>query len=71
MSIFGFLRRKNKIGVAFGGGGAKGITHIGVIKAFQEFGLKFDYVAGTSVGSIMGAAYANDMKYEDILKIAK
>ena len=69
--IFNLFKRKIKIGVAFGGGGAKGITHIGVIKAFQEFGLDFDYVAGTSVGSIMGACYANNMKYDEILKIAK
>ena len=69
--IFNLFKRKIKIGVAFGGGGAKGITHIGVIKAFQEFGLNFDYVAGTSVGSIMGACYANNMKYDEILKIAK
>ena len=70
-NIFKLFKRKIKIGVAFGGGGAKGITHIGVIKAFQEFGLDFDYVAGTSVGSIMGACYANNMKYDEILKIAK
>ena len=70
-NIFNLFKRKIKIGVAFGGGGAKGITHIGVIKAFQEFGLNFDYVAGTSVGSIMGACYANNMKYDEILKIAK
>ncbi len=70
-NIFNLFKRKIKIGVAFGGGGAKGVTHIGVIKAFQEFGLDFDYVAGTSVGSIMGSAYANGMKYEEILKIAK
>lgn len=70
-NIFNLFKRKIKIGVAFGGGGAKGITHIGVIKAFQEFGLDFDYVAGTSVGSIMGACYANNMKYDEILKIAK
>ena len=45
------IGRKPKIGIAFGGGGARGFTHIGVIKAFEEYGLKFDYVAGTSVGS--------------------
>ena len=59
------------MGVAFGGGGAKGMAHIGVIKAFEEYGLDFDYVAGTSVGSIMGSAYASGMKSSEILKIAK
>ena len=70
-NIFDFFKRKYKIGLAFGGGGAKGMTHIGVIKAFEEFGLEFDYIAGTSVGSIMGAAYASEMKSSEILKIAK
>lgn len=69
--LLNFFRKKPKVGIAFGGGGARGLSHIGVIKAFQEFGLKFDYVAGTSVGSIMGAAYANDMSWHEIYDIAK
>ena len=71
MKLFDLFKKKIKIGVAFGGGGAKGMTHIGVMKAFEEYGLDFDYVAGTSVGSIMGAAYASGMKSNEILKIAK
>ncbi len=70
-NFFNLFKRKIKVGVAFGGGGAKGMAHIGVIKAFEEYGLDFDYVAGTSVGSIMGAAYASGMKSNEILKIAK
>ena len=70
-NFFNLFKRKIKVGVAFGGGGAKGMAHIGVIKAFEEYGLDFDYVAGTSVGSIMGAAYASGMKSSEILKIAK
>lgn len=66
-----FFRRKPKIGVAFGGGGARGFSHLGVIKAFEEFGLKFDYVCGTSVGSLVGALYANDMNYDQMYNIAK
>ncbi len=69
--LFNIFNRKPKIGVAFGGGGARGLSHIGVIKAFEEFGLEFDYVAGTSVGSIMGAAYANGMSSKEIYDIAK
>lgn len=69
--MFNIFKKKPKIGLAFGGGGARGLSHIGVIKAFQEFGLKFDYVVGTSVGSIMGAAYANDMSWKEIYDIAK
>ena len=70
-NFFSLFKRKIKVGVAFGGGGAKGMAHIGVIKAFEEYGLDFEYVAGTSVGSIMGAAYASGMKSNEILKIAK
>ena len=66
-----FLRKRPKIGLAFGGGGARGFSHLGVIKAFEEFGLKFDYVCGTSVGSIIGAMYANGMTYGQMYAIAK
>ncbi len=47
------------------------MSHIGVIKAFEEFGLEFDYVAGTSVGSLIGSAYANGMTSEELYVIAK
>ncbi|MBR1890065.1 MAG: patatin-like phospholipase family protein [Clostridia bacterium] len=65
------FKKKYKIGLAFGGGGARGFSHVGAIKAFEEFGLKFDYISGTSVGSIFGAAYANGMGYEELYKICK
>ena len=70
-NFFSVFKKKPKIGVAFGGGGARGFSHIGVIKAFDEFGIHFDYVAGTSVGSIIGAAYANGMTWKEIYDIAK
>ncbi len=63
--------RKVKIGIAFGGGGARGFTHIGAIKAFDEFGLKFDYIAGTSAGSVIGAAYAAGKSWQEIYETAK
>ena len=65
------LRRKVKVGLALGGGGARGFTHLGAIKAFEEFGINFDYVAGTSAGSIVGACYASGMKWEEMYKVAK
>ncbi len=52
-----FLRGK-KLGLALGGGAARGMAHIGVIQAFIDEGIKFDYIAGTSIGSMIGAAYA-------------
>ena len=60
------VHRKVKIGLALGGGGARGIAHIGAIKAFEELGIKFDYVAGTSAGSIIGALYAFGKSAKDI-----
>lgn len=70
-SFFSFGNKKTKIGVAFGGGGARGVSHIGVLKAFEEFGIDFDYVAGTSVGSIIGAAYASGMSWSQMYEVAK
>ena len=53
------LKKFRKIGLAFGGGGARGFALIGAMRAFEEANIKFDYIAGTSIGSIMGAALAN------------
>ena len=47
-----------KVGVVLGGGGAKGAAHIGVLRYLEEQGIPVDYVAGTSMGSIMGGLYA-------------
>ena len=47
-----------KVGVVFGGGGAKGASHIGVLKYIEEMGIPVDYVAGTSMGAIIGGLYA-------------
>lgn len=46
-----------KVGVVLGGGGAKGAAHIGVLKYIEEMGIPVDYVAGTSMGSIIGGLY--------------
>lgn len=47
-----------KIGLALSGGGAKGFAHIGVLHVLEEIGLPIDYIAGTSMGSIIGGLYA-------------
>lgn len=65
------LFRKPKIGIAFGGGGTRGFTHLGAIKAFEEFGIKFDYVAGTSAGSLVGAFYSAGYTYKQMYDICK
>ena len=47
-----------KIGLTLSGGGAKGLAHIGILKAIDSAGLKIDYITGTSMGATMGALYA-------------
>ena len=65
------VNRKTKLGLALGGGGCRGIGHIGALKAFEELGIKFDYVAGTSVGSIVGSLYALGLSASQMEKIVK
>lgn len=58
----GMLNRKKhrspKIGLALGGGGVRGLAHIGVVMALERAGIQIDAIAGTSMGAIVGAAYA-------------
>ncbi len=61
------MKRKPKTtGIAFGGGGTRGIAHIGVIRVLQEYGVDFDYVAGNSAGSLAGALYAAGIPWREI-----
>ena len=55
---YNLFNRRPKVGLALGGGGPKGLAHIGVIKALVEHNIPIDYIAGTSAGSIVGAFYA-------------
>lgn len=55
-----------RIGLALGGGGARGIAHIPVLEALDELGIKPAIIAGTSIGAIMGAHYAAGMSGRDI-----
>jgi NTE family protein len=50
--------RRPRVGLALGGGFARGIAHIGVLKVFEENKIPIDYIAGTSVGALIAAAYA-------------
>ncbi len=50
--------RHKKVGLALGGGGAKGLVHIGIIKALKNAGISIDYIAGTSMGALVGGVYA-------------
>lgn len=63
------LSERPKIGLVLSGGGAKGAAHIGVIKYIEELGIPIDYVAGTSMGSIVGGLYAMGYSADEMLEI--
>ncbi|MCD8071809.1 MAG: patatin-like phospholipase family protein [Alistipes sp.] len=50
--------QRQKVGVVLSGGGAKGVAHISVLKVIEEAGIPIDYIAGTSMGAIIGGLYA-------------
>jgi NTE family protein len=60
-----------KIGLTLSGGGAKGLAHIGILKAIDDAGLKIDYITGTSMGSIVGGLYAAGYSGDRIEHIAR
>lgn len=60
-----------KLGLSLSGGGIKGFSHIGAIKALEEANIKFDYISGTSSGSIVAALYACSYTTEEIYNIFK
>jgi NTE family protein len=60
-----------KVGLALGSGGAKGIAHIGVLKALQDAHVQVDYVAGTSVGAMVASMYAFNISIDVIAEIAQ
>jgi NTE family protein len=58
-----------KIGLALSGGGARGGAHVGVLRAIEEYGIPIDYIAGTSMGAIIGALYASGYTADDIEQV--
>jgi NTE family protein len=64
------LSHAQKVGLVFSGGAAKGLAHIGVLKALEENDIPVDYIVGTSMGGIIGGFYAAGMSPEQIEHIA-
>ena len=62
--------QRPKVGLVLSGGGAKGISHIGILQAIDSAGLKIDYVTGTSMGSVIGGLYAIGYSGKEIEKIS-
>lgn len=61
----------DNIGLVLSGGGARGAAHIGALKAFEEYGISPTHISGTSIGAIVGALYAADVHWTEILKFFK
>jgi predicted acylesterase/phospholipase RssA len=61
--------RRPTIALAFGGGGARGAAHIGVLRVLKDAGVPIDYIVGNSMGSIVGGLYASGVSLDEIEKI--
>ena len=60
------IKKDVKVGLVLSGGGAKGFAHIGVLKVLEEAGVRVDYIAGTSMGAIVGSMYASGYNAKEI-----
>lgn len=60
---------RTEIGLALGSGAARGFAHIGVLKAFEEEGVPIDYIAGCSIGAVVGGLYAGGIALDEITRI--
>ncbi|MBU0687130.1 MAG: patatin-like phospholipase family protein [Candidatus Margulisbacteria bacterium] len=77
MKFFDFLKpkvalilHKKKVGLALGGGAARGLCHIGVIKVLEKHKVPIDFIAGTSMGALIGAVYAAGISVEEMERLA-
>ncbi|PKP19325.1 MAG: patatin [Bacteroidetes bacterium HGW-Bacteroidetes-21] len=64
-------KKNQRIGIALSGGGARGVAHIGILKALEEFGIKPAVISGTSAGAIAGAFYSRGFTFPEIINIIK
>jgi len=65
----GSLLARPKVGLALSGGGARGLSHIGVLRTLEQNRIPVDYIAGTSIGSFIGGLYAAGYTVDEIEKI--
>jgi len=64
------ITKQPKIGIALGGGFARGMAHVGILKVLEEEGIKIDMVAGTSVGAVIGALYCSGISAKELEELA-
>lgn len=62
------FEKKKRIGLALGGGGARGLAHIGVLKVLEKDGIPVDLIVGTSIGALVGGAYASGISADELVK---
>src|SRR5262245_14570237 len=60
-----------KLGIALGGGAARGIAHIGFLQWLEEHRIPVDYIAGTSMGGLVGGAYASGMSPAELRNLMR
>lgn len=66
LSLFTLQLSSQSVGVVLSGGGAKGLSHLGVLKALEENNVPIDYIAGTSMGAIVGGLYAIGLTVDEM-----
>ena len=69
LSTLSFCQRSQKVGLVLSGGGARGLAHVGAIKALEDNNIPIDYISGTSVGAIVGALYASGYTVEQMMHL--
>ncbi len=65
------VKERPKVGLVLSGGGAKGAAHVGVLKYLEDNGIPIDYIAGTSMGSVVGGMYALGYSTDEILDVLR
>lgn len=70
VSVHASEATRPKVGLVLSGGAARGLAHIGVLKALEEQGIKIDAIAGTSMGAVVGGLYASGYKIDELEKLA-
>jgi len=71
MGLFSFSKKKPIIGLTLSGGGMRGIAHIAVLKALEEYNLKPDIISGTSAGSVVAAFYSFGKTPDEMMEIVR
>ncbi|WP_243289987.1 patatin-like phospholipase family protein [Bacillus sp. FJAT-47783] len=65
------MSKRPHVGLALGSGGARGFAHLGIIKVLKEHGIPIDFIAGSSMGALIGSFFAADLTIDQMYKLAK